>query len=389
MVFVVLLMGFVVLVVIVGGGAGIGGLVVVLLALVVLVAVCGVVGGIGWWCLWWLLVVFAVAVGDVGIRGIGGIGWWCLWWMLVVFVMVVGGVSIRGVCGGCWCVEKSEVEERYENNVEGGRQRSIDSDEENESEKEEEVESQKEEYHQHDGNGSIMGRELISTSQHDPIKTISIDRFQVVMPIDNPAELTGELVHKCQLGKIFHHFRNIMKNENIDGLFKRSCFGRFLELPEDYSACFQMKMAWAFEAIPPLRKQVMDYPNEVSYLRMFRWLAAKNNKRIKETDLCNPLDDVVVHPWIVPTEQELGMTSFITLGYVDTIVDPAMELINKELAGATAIRRVVRQGQPNVEALYDQPTAADPSAFSGGVVGVDGRHVDVATTHDDEHIDAQ
>ncbi|KAF3684321.1 hypothetical protein FXO38_00351 [Capsicum annuum] len=84
------------------------------------------------------------------------------------------------------------------------------------------------------------------------------------------------------------------------------------------------------------------------------------------------------------------MTSYITLGYVDTIADPMVELIKKELAGAIAIRRVVRQGQPNVEALHNQPfTKADPGASFGGVIGVGGRHVDSATTRDDEHIHAQ
>ncbi|KAF3624525.1 hypothetical protein FXO38_11901 [Capsicum annuum] len=51
--------------------------------------------------------------------------------------------------------------------------------------------------------------------------------------------------------------------------------------------------AWAFEVIPPLRKQVMDYPDEVSYPRMFRWLAAKNYTKIKEVELFNSLDDAV------------------------------------------------------------------------------------------------
>ncbi|KAM3381695.1 hypothetical protein P3S68_007268 [Capsicum galapagoense] len=84
------------------------------------------------------------------------------------------------------------------------------------------------------------------------------------------------------------------------------------------------------------------------------------------------------------------MTSYITLGHVDTIADPMLKLIKKELAGATAIRIVVRQGQPNVEALHDQPfTEADPGASFGGVVGVGGRHADAATIHDDEHVDAQ
>ncbi|KAF3634390.1 hypothetical protein FXO38_25159 [Capsicum annuum] len=144
---------------------------------------------------------------------------------------------------------------------------------------------------------------------------------------------------------------------------------------------------WAFETIPPLRKQVMDYPNEVSHLRIFRWLTPKNNIKIKEANIFNLLNDAVVHPWIVPTERESMMTSYITLGYVDTIADSTVELIKKELAGATTIRRAVRQGQPNVEALHDQSTMADPGASSGGVVGVGGRYTDAATTRDNDHID--
>ncbi|KAM3377223.1 hypothetical protein P3S68_009636 [Capsicum galapagoense] len=78
----------------------------------------------------------------------------------------------------------------------------------------------------------------------------------------------------------------------------------------------------------------------------------------------------VVHPWIVPTIDELRMTSFLTLGLVDTKEDPMVELIKKELDGATSMRRAVRQDHPNVEALHDQPqTATDPGASSGGIAG--------------------
>ncbi|KAM3303631.1 hypothetical protein P3S67_014661 [Capsicum chacoense] len=134
----------------------------------------------------------------------------------------------------------------------------------------------------------------------------------------------------------------------------------------------------------------MDYPDEVSHPRMFRWLAAKSNTNIQEANLFNPPNDAVVHPWIVPTEEESVMTSCITLGHVDTIANPTMELIKKKLAGTIATRRAVRQGQPNVEALHDQPfTKAYPGASFGRVIGVGGRHADVATTSDDEHVDAQ
>lgn len=89
-----------------------------------------------------------------------------------------------------------------------------------------------------------MRRELRSKSQHDTVKIICIDRFQVVMTINDPAELTGDLVLKCQSGKPFDDFRNIMKNENIDELFKKSYFGHFLELPEDHTVRFQMNMVY-------------------------------------------------------------------------------------------------------------------------------------------------
>ncbi|KAF3638755.1 hypothetical protein FXO38_23072 [Capsicum annuum] len=102
----------------------------------------------------------------------------------------------------------------------------------------------------------------------------------------------------------------------------------------------------------------------------------------------------VVHPWVLPTKQKLGITSFITLGLVDIIADLIVELIKKELAGATSIRRSVRQGQvrPNVKALHDQPTVTNLGAsfmgIAGGVDDVSGKHADADTTtsHDDEHL---
>ncbi|KAM3362060.1 hypothetical protein P3S68_016914 [Capsicum galapagoense] len=82
------------------------------------------------------------------------------------------------------------------------------------------------------------------------------------------------------------------------------------------------------------------------------------------------------------------------MGLVDTTADPMVELIKKKLAGATVIRRAVRQGQLNVEALHDQPTAIDLCASSegvaGGVVDDGSSHPDAsATSHDYEHVGAQ
>ncbi|KAM3382829.1 hypothetical protein P3S68_008404 [Capsicum galapagoense] len=338
--------------------------------------------------------------------------------------------------------------------------------------------------------------------EHEDVKTISIARFQVAILIDDPVKLTSDFVLKCQLGKSFDKFRNIMKNKNIDGLFKKSYFGYFHELLEDHTLHFQMsivygllkrrikyagddkdskegkkkmdeiwinyyrmlvcfglkefsivmglrcdhleeplikeiplkrsktsrttkphplnrwkalskqrptktnkqkekidgllnitrlsyKVAWAFEVIPPLRKQ-LDYPDEVSHPRILRWLAAKSSTRFNKADHFNPLDDTiwVVHPWNMPTEQELGMTYFITLDLIDAIADPTVELIKKELDGATSIKRAVRS-------LHNQPTTIDLGASSegvaGGVVDVGSSHpdVDVAFSREDENVDSQ
>ncbi|KAF3634643.1 hypothetical protein FXO38_25045 [Capsicum annuum] len=134
-------------------------------------------------------------------------------------------------------------------------------------------------------------------------------------------------------------------------------------------------------------------PNEVSHPMILRWLATKSKIKIKEVDLFNPSNDTVVHPWIMPTEQELGITSFITLGIVDTIADPMMELIKKELVRATAIRIAVKQGQPSVEVLHNQSIATNLGTsfggVAGGVVDVGGKHADAIVIRYVEHVDAQ
>lgn len=69
--------------------------------------------------------------------------------------------------------------------------------EDKEKEKEKEVDSEDD---QDDDNVSSMRRELRSKSQHDHVKTISTNRFQVEKPIDNFADLTGDFVVKSFMG---------------------------------------------------------------------------------------------------------------------------------------------------------------------------------------------
>ncbi|KAM3340185.1 hypothetical protein P3S68_030055 [Capsicum galapagoense] len=100
----------------------------------------------------------------------------------------------------------------------------------------------KNESEESDNSSSPIEREIISKSHHYSVKTIGIDIFRVVMPMNSPNAVFGDLVLKCQLGKPFDKLRSIMKNENIDGLFKKSFFAYFLELSEDHTLYFPMSM---------------------------------------------------------------------------------------------------------------------------------------------------
>ncbi|KAF3676143.1 Cytochrome b-c1 complex subunit 7-1 [Capsicum annuum] len=570
--------------------------------------------------------------------------------VVIVVALVVFMVAVGGVYGGLQRdseghpeqsqLRKSEADERYENNIEGGGQGSVDGDKENKSEKTEELESEKEDDHQHDDNGSLMGRELISTSQHDPVKTITIvgispdvavagasnvlyriyvlvtaaradpsptglrydDLYDPMYDLDMKGALNRlprEIVDarnqsllramdlsmkhlylpedlqrdyykqsaylKIKMLRCFYDDvieaeaikstlnRRIMAAENTNFYQNlKSCSskymrasmnvvadGRFIDSIDCTDGCRPGKMYFLRTLIEKTLKDREDFlvePNSVSnlvppdenvgfiflfirkVLRYFRkdghnW-RRKDGKTVKEaqekleigkrssefvmclhvvaalncrirkyneviphlersieipdldmgqnlsllensilyyTDgleiqrkvleekdtrfgdtyrmmeltsenvygtvssaimklpdtnsvaagLNRDLDSqlktmsssfLVVHPWIVPTKQELRITSFITLGHVDTRADPTVELIKKELDGATTIRRTVRQGQSSVKALHDQTTATDPGASSGGVasgVDVGGRHTNATPSYDVEHVDAR
>ncbi|KAF3638416.1 hypothetical protein FXO38_23235 [Capsicum annuum] len=162
-----------------------------------------------------------------------------------------------------------------------------------------------------------------SPSAEELVKTFSIDCYPVRMQYDGSTDLMGDL------------------------LVKKSCFGQYLDLPEDNNARFQIKMAWEFKAIPYLRQQV-NYQEEVSCLRILRWLSAKTDKHAKFLDLFNPPKEVIVHPWLVPTNRELKMP-FFTLRSVQTLSESkVVNGIKIELFEATAItRKIILEGRAN------------------------------------------
>ncbi|PHU07940.1 hypothetical protein BC332_24429 [Capsicum chinense] len=139
-------------------------------------------------------------------------------------------------------------------------------------------------------------------------------------------------------------FKRDDPNANSPSVEKESCFGKYLDLPEDNNARFHMKMvydllkcrfmyenkdkmnkAWAFEVIPYLRQQV-NYQEEVSCPRILRWLSAKIDKNAKFLDRFNPPKEAIVHSWLVSSNRELKMPFFLTLRSVQTLSDPKVDI---------------------------------------------------------------
>ncbi|PHU26262.1 hypothetical protein BC332_04594 [Capsicum chinense] len=197
-----------------------------------------------------------------------------------------------------------------------------------------------------------LSKEMIpnanSPSIEELIKIFSIDCYPVRMRCNGATDLMGDLVVKSVMGKSFDAFKKILREQKLDSYFRESCFGKYLDLPEDNNARFQMKMAWAFEAIPYLRQQV-NYQEEVSCPRILRWLSAKTNKNTKFLDPFNPPKEAIVHLWLVPINRELKMSFFLTLRSVQTLSDPkVVDGIKIELFGETVItRKIILEGGAN------------------------------------------
>ncbi|PHT77940.1 hypothetical protein T459_15992 [Capsicum annuum] len=64
------------------------------------------------------------------------------------------------------------------------------------------------------------------------------------MQCDGAKDLTGDLVVEPIMEKSFDAFRKILREQKLDSYFRESCFGQYLDLPEDNNARFQMKMVY-------------------------------------------------------------------------------------------------------------------------------------------------
>ncbi|KAH0659042.1 hypothetical protein KY285_027593 [Solanum tuberosum] len=93
-----------------------------------------------------------------------------------------------------------------------------------------------------------------------------------------------------------------------------------------------------FHGIPHLTHQV-NAEEEISSPRTLRWLRSKTKTAKNIPDLYNPPHDAVVHPWLVPIENELQMSYLITLELVETLFDPVVDRVKMELVGARTNKR--------------------------------------------------
>ncbi|PHU16381.1 hypothetical protein BC332_17586 [Capsicum chinense] len=83
-----------------------------------------------------------------------------------------------------------------------------------------------------------------SPSTKELVKAFSIDRYPMRMQCDGAADLTSNFVVKSSMGKSFDVFKKILREQKLDAYFRDNCFEKYLDLPEDKNAHFQIKIVY-------------------------------------------------------------------------------------------------------------------------------------------------
>ncbi|KAF3651949.1 putative glycerol-3-phosphate 2-O-acyltransferase 6-like [Capsicum annuum] len=83
-----------------------------------------------------------------------------------------------------------------------------------------------------------------SPSTEELVKAFSIDYYPVRMQCDGASDLMGDFMVKSSMGKYFDTFEKILQEQKLDAHFRDSCFEKYLDLPEDNNACFQIKIVY-------------------------------------------------------------------------------------------------------------------------------------------------
>ncbi|PHU29290.1 hypothetical protein BC332_01383 [Capsicum chinense] len=83
-----------------------------------------------------------------------------------------------------------------------------------------------------------------SSSIVELVKAFSIDHYPVRIQCDGAADLMGDFVVNSSMEKSFDSFRKILREQKLDAYFRDSFFGKYLDLPKNNNARFQIKMAY-------------------------------------------------------------------------------------------------------------------------------------------------
>ncbi|KAH0652859.1 hypothetical protein KY289_030537 [Solanum tuberosum] len=131
--------------------------------------------------------------------------------------------------------EKNEVDD------DGERAKEVEEEEGNKKEVEEE-EEQINEVDEDKGKQKEVEEEEQEKNEveDDGIKTINAHTF----PVHLQPNATGDSIMRLAMGKPFDTFRITLKQNGLEDFFWNSCFGHFLDLPENNNAHFQMTMVY-------------------------------------------------------------------------------------------------------------------------------------------------
>ncbi|MCE3049331.1 hypothetical protein HAX54_044610, partial [Datura stramonium] len=92
---------------------------------------------------------------------------------------------------------------------------------------------------------SSSGRDPSTTSTKIVVKNIRFENYNLKMLIDVHGDLEGDIVVRSSMGRGFTEFRKILRENDLVKFFKRNCFGKFLDLPDDTTPRFQMTMVYS------------------------------------------------------------------------------------------------------------------------------------------------
>ncbi|KAH0648072.1 hypothetical protein KY285_033320 [Solanum tuberosum] len=116
-------------------------------------------------------------------------------------------------------------------------------------------------------------------------------------------------------------------------------------------------MCWAFEVVPFLQKKYKVFSKQVSSPRIFRWLWRLITNQLTlmscliplRTRCCQllkllqqlveQLEQLIVHPWIIPTSSEMEMKFFTMFVPKKLTKDDKIEKLEMDLNGVVAIKR--------------------------------------------------